>query len=153
MTSIAFHFNVPDKLAYGCRLLRKAHASGAQVVVTGDAAQLARLDQLLWTFSPLEFLPHRLVGAHRGDVGGQGARQLAVTPVLLADSPATCPHSDVLVNLGADIPEDFARFEKFIELVTGDADDRAAARQRWKQYAALGYAIQKHDLLAPGGSA
>ena len=31
MTEIAFHFNAPDKLAYACRLLRKAVASGARV--------------------------------------------------------------------------------------------------------------------------
>jgi hypothetical protein len=36
MTEIAFHFNVPDKLAYSCRLLRKAYLSGARVVVTGE---------------------------------------------------------------------------------------------------------------------
>ena len=30
MTEIAFHFNVPDKLAYSCRLLRKAYLSGAR---------------------------------------------------------------------------------------------------------------------------
>ena len=26
MTEIAFHFNAPDKLAYACRLLRKANS-------------------------------------------------------------------------------------------------------------------------------
>jgi DNA polymerase-3 subunit chi len=51
MTEIAFHFNAPDKLAYACRLLRKAVNSGARVVVTGDAASLQALDTLLWTFS------------------------------------------------------------------------------------------------------
>ena len=152
MTSIAFHFNVPDKLSYGCRLLRKAHAAGAQVVVTGQAAQLAKLDQLLWTFSPLEFLPHKLVGlaSQRGD---DDPDKLGVTPILLTPSPAACPHTGVLVNLGVEIPDEFGRFDKFIELVTGDADDRAAARQRWKHYATLGYTIGKHDLLIPGGAA
>ncbi|RYX91542.1 MAG: DNA polymerase III subunit chi [Comamonadaceae bacterium] len=149
MTSIAFHFNVPDKLAYGCRLLRKAHAAGAKVVVTGEAAQLAELDQLLWTFSPLEFLPHRLVARH----GAQDAPSLLATPLLLAESPADCPHQGVLVNLGTSVPDDFARFERFIELVTGDDGDKAAARQRWKQYAAMGYTIQKHDLAAAGEAA
>ena len=40
MTEVTFHFNAPDKLGHACRLLRKAVASGAKVVVTGDSALL-----------------------------------------------------------------------------------------------------------------
>src|SRR5512145_1032321 len=61
MTEVAFHFNAPDKLAYACRLLRKAVGSGARVVVTAPADVLARLNSLLWTFSQLDFIPHATV--------------------------------------------------------------------------------------------
>ena len=44
MTEIAFHFNAPDRLAYTCRLLRKAVSAGARLVVTGPAEALDRLD-------------------------------------------------------------------------------------------------------------
>ena len=40
MTEIAFHFNVQDRIAYACRLLRKAYRSAAQVGVVGEAALL-----------------------------------------------------------------------------------------------------------------
>ena len=36
MTEVQFHFNVPDRLVYACRLLRKALRSGAR----GDAHQI-----------------------------------------------------------------------------------------------------------------
>ena len=36
--TVDFHTGLADKLAYACRLLRKAHRSRARVVVTGDAA-------------------------------------------------------------------------------------------------------------------
>ena len=36
MTEIEFHFNVHDKLAYTCRLLRKACRTGARAVVTAE---------------------------------------------------------------------------------------------------------------------
>ena len=58
MTEVAFHFNAPDRLAYACRLLRKAVGSGARVVVTGEGGLLRELDTTLWTFAPLEFVPH-----------------------------------------------------------------------------------------------
>lgn len=138
MTEVAFHFNVPDKLEYGCRLLRKAWGSGARVVVTGETETLRRLDQLLWTFSPLEFVPHCRLDAP--------AATVAATPVLLAADLDTCPHHEVLVNLGQQVPAGFERFERFIELVTLADDDRAAARGRWKHYADRGYAMKRHDL-------
>ena len=50
MTEVMFHLNVPDRLGYACRLLRKAYGSGAKVVVSAPPATLARLDVLLWTF-------------------------------------------------------------------------------------------------------
>ena len=36
MTEVEFHFNVGDKLAYSCRLLRKARAGGAKIMVTAE---------------------------------------------------------------------------------------------------------------------
>ncbi|MDO9360459.1 MAG: DNA polymerase III subunit chi [Polaromonas sp.] len=138
MTEVAFHFNVPDKLEYSCRLLRKAWGSGARVVVTGDKEDLNRLDQLLWTFSPLEFVPHCQATAPAGTV--------AESPVVLAPSLHDSPHHEVLVNLGIEVPAGFERFERFIELVTLAEDDRLAARSRWKHYADRGYAMKRHDL-------
>ena len=58
MTELAFHFGAPDKLAYSCRLLRKAVGSGANVVVVAEAETLAQLDTDLWALSPTEFVPH-----------------------------------------------------------------------------------------------
>ena len=58
MAAVAFHFGMADRLAYSCRLLRKASRAGARVVVTGEAATLDQLDRLLWVFDPLEFVPH-----------------------------------------------------------------------------------------------
>jgi DNA polymerase IIIc chi subunit len=58
MTEVAFHFNATDKLEYACRLLRKAVASSAQVVVSGGDQQIKALDTALWSFSSASFIPH-----------------------------------------------------------------------------------------------
>ncbi|MEN9713216.1 MAG: hypothetical protein RLY90_1477 [Pseudomonadota bacterium] len=141
MTEIAFHFNAPDKLAYACRLLRKAVSSGAQVVVTGDAARLSALDTQLWTFAALEFVPHC-----RAD---SPAEQRLASPVILAtdlQDHNALPHHQVLVNLGQEVVPGYERFERVIEVVTLDDSDRQFARQRWKHYADRGYSITRHDL-------
>ena len=139
MTEVAFHFNVPDKVGYACRLLRKATAAGSKVVVTGEPDLLRTLDTELWTFSPLEFIPHCHAASSEPEV-------VAASPVLLADSPRGTPHQQVLVNLGGAVPEGFERFERLIELVTQDEGDRQQARGRWKHYADRGYAITRHDI-------
>jgi DNA polymerase-3 subunit chi len=139
MTEVTFHFNAPDKLGYACRLLRKAVASGAKVVVTGDSALLRDLDVALWTFAPLEFVPHCLGSASAPAV-------LAASPVVLAESARSAPHQHVLVNLGTAVPEGFERFERLIDVVTSQEEDRQQGRQRWKHYADRGYAIKREDL-------
>jgi DNA polymerase-3 subunit chi len=140
MTRIDFHFNAPDKLAYACRLIRKIVRSGGRSVVFADSDTIARLDVALWTFSELDFIPH----VRAGDPLAEH------TPVVLCSEPADTPHSDVLVNLTTQTPPFFSRFERLIELVTGEADDRARARERWRFYKDRGYPLAGHDLAAAG---
>ncbi|HEY9066943.1 MAG TPA: DNA polymerase III subunit chi [Burkholderiaceae bacterium] len=143
MTEITFHFNVPDRAGYACRLLRKAARAGALLVVTAPAAELAGFDRLLWTFDPTEFLPHLL--QRRGTAVPP---HLRTTPIWLSEEPLDAMHHQVLVNLGREVPQGFESFERVIEIVSADADDRQAARLRWKHYAVRGYEIQKHEVAA-----
>ncbi len=140
MTEVAFHFNAPDKLAYACRLLRKAAAAGSRVVVTAPAEALARLDTLLWTFSQTDFIAHARVPGE--------ADVVAASPVLLTETPgaAGLPHHQVLLNLGGQMPAGFEAYERVIEVVSLDEEDRQQARGRWKAYASQGYDIVRHDL-------
>lgn len=138
MTEVAFHFNAPDKMSYVCRLVRKALASGARVVVTAAAEELQALDVALWTFAPLDFVPHCRESA--------APAVLAGSPVLLTQAVPTAPHQQVLVNLGGQVPEGFERFERLIEIVGVHEDDRRQARGRWKHYAERGYAITRHEI-------
>lgn len=143
MSAVAFHFNVPDRLAYACRLLRKAVASGAKLVVTGSQEALQRLDRDLWTISATEFVPHCFIDAD--------PLLVEASPVILNPSTQASPHWQVLLNLGRSVPAGFERFERVIELVGLDEEERQVARARWKHYAERGYAITRHDLALRGG--
>ena len=144
MTEIAFHVNVPDKLAYSCRLLRKAYLNGARVRVTGEPEVLAELDRLLWSFSAAEFVPHCFADAP--------ASSIAVTPILLTGTLAAPSQDEVLVNVGQAVPAEFEHFDRLIEVVALASDDVAAGRSRWKHYASRGYALTKHEFTQPGNS-
>lgn len=140
MTEIDFHFNAADKVSHTCRLLRKAVVvSGARVVVMADGGMLDVLDAALWQFSATDFI------AHCRSAGEPHA--VSRSPVVLATADATgLPHQQVLVNLGEAVPAGFERFERLIEVVTGDEADRIAGRARWRHYAERGYALKRYDL-------
>lgn len=134
MTEIEFHTGVSDPLAFACRLLRKAHAKGARVVVhTGDAAQAAALDRVLWTFDPLAFVPHARAGGSAPEA----------TPIWIVERLGDVPHHDVLLNLADDVAEGFETFARLIEVVGADAAE--AGRRRWRHYSARGYPVVHHD--------
>lgn len=155
MTEVAFHVNLPDKLAYACRLLRKAYqstllgatdasagmsggAAGAVIGVIGPAETLRALDMALWQFSVPDFIPHCAAIAP--------AHMLAASPIVLAATCAALPRQQgMLVHLGQQVPEGFECFARLIELVSADESDRAAARQRFKHYRDRGYPMQIHD--------
>lgn len=139
-TTVEFHHGMADKLAYACRLLRKAYGRGARVVVTADANTLRQLDRQLWVFDEQEFVPHVCALA-----GQPWAPRLADTPLWLTDDPASAPGARaVLINVGDEIPEGIERFERFFEVVSTDQDDRQRGRQRWRQYEARGWVVQGH---------
>ncbi|WP_394779162.1 DNA polymerase III subunit chi [Undibacterium sp.] len=133
MTRIDFHSNVPDKIAYACRLIRKARAAKCRIVVfDNDRAQLERLNQALWTFSEQDFLPHVMAGDPLA----------AQTPVVLSYSDdAEFPHHELLINLTSQTPGGFARFERMIELVSTSEQDTLSGRERYKFYQQRGYAL------------
>ncbi len=142
MTEVAFHFNAPDKRSYACRLLRKAYLKGARVLVLVEEGERAALDAALWTTVVGEFVPHS---------GPADPPQVqARSPIHIAGQPSAHHTASVLVNLRAELPPDYQRFARVIEVVTGADADRAQARERWKAYKAQGIEPQRHDLqLAP----
>ncbi len=133
MTRIDFHSNVPDKIAYTCRLVRKARAASFRVVLLAtDRAQLAALDEALWTFSALDFLPHV----------GSDDPLAADTPIILtASDQAELPHHEILINLAPATPAHFARFERMFEIISSADADKAAGRERYRFYQQRGYPL------------
>lgn len=139
MTELAFHFGAPDKLAYACRLLRKAVGSGARVVAVAAPDAIAQLDADLWSLGATEFLPHCIVASNES--------VLNHSPILLLDpTQRAVDQRGILVNLSDSVPEGFERFDRVIEVVSTDETDRNLARARWRQYTDRGYQITRHDL-------
>lgn len=134
MTRIDFHTNVGDALLYACRLARKAYLAGQPVVVLAEAQRLRAFDERLWTFSPLDFVPHCMADSELA----------ARTPVVLTTAVERAPHHQVLLNLGAAVPPQFARFERLLEVVGNAEDELVAGRERYRFYRDRGYALNNY---------
>ncbi len=139
MTSINFYFNAGDRFHVACRLAGKAYAQKKKLLIFAPATEAARrIDNLLWTWQQLSFIPHCLASDPLA----------AQTPVLITTGPANPPECDVLLNLADECPPFFERYEKLLEIVGQDAAGRSLGRSRFKFYKERGYAIDTHDLAA-----
>jgi len=141
-TCIDFHFNVEHRVSHACRVVRKARGAGKSVLVfASDAERRAQVDMALWTFSALDFLPHVVLPSPLA----------AQTPIWLTHSTATEPR-DLLLLLDDEPVPDFAHwfpaFERVIDVVSVEAEDRARARLRFKAYREAGFAPVAHEIGA-----
>lgn len=142
MTRIDFYV-IPEAEDTGpvlltCKLCEKAGADRTPVFIHAPDAGLRNdLDSSLWTFKPGSFIAHQIAGEDDD----------ADAPVLLGtgDEPPEA-HHDILVNLAAEVPAFFSRFERVLEIVHGNAEARARARERFGYYRERGYSLNTHKL-------
>ena len=124
-----------EPLRLVCELARKAHHAGMPVLVLArDAAQAEALDELLWEFDPDDYIGHQLAGDEDDDA----------TLVLIAAPDTDTPLRPLLINL-RDAAVD-GGFERVLEVVPADDAARGPLRERWKQYKARGFEVNKHDM-------
>jgi DNA polymerase-3 subunit chi len=136
LTDVAFHTGIANPLDYACRLLRKAYRSGARIAVHGEPALLDRLDQALWTFEQLEFVPHIVLPRDAGD-----ARRVAMTPIVLVKGVAAPADCRIGVSLAGHPVDDVAAYDRLIAIVGLAPEQREAGRQRWREYKQAGHSV------------
>ncbi|MGC2519000.1 MAG: DNA polymerase III subunit chi [Burkholderiales bacterium] len=141
MTRIDFYSNAEPKLQVACQLAAKALQQQLRMVIYAPEEAVARdIDRLLWTHQAIGFVPHCLA-----------SHALASeTPVVIALDDGEVPHHQVMLNLHSESPSSFSRFERLIEVVSADEDDRRLARDRYRFYRDRGYEIHHHDLTKAG---
>lgn len=137
MTRIDFYRYAEDKLRFACRLATTAFERASRLVVySPDMQHLRRFDQALWEFAPTKFVPHCFAGA----------AVASETPIILAASGEGLPHHEVLLNLGDDWPPFFASFERLLEIVAAEEQDKERARARYVFYRERGYEIKVNPI-------
>jgi DNA polymerase III subunit chi len=142
VTQIDFYIVDSDsedaRLRLACEIADQAIRQDQHVFIhsTSDAAA-RRLDDLLWTFSQGSFVPHSLVR--------EAPAAPPPEPVIIGlNLEPVGARWDVMINLAADVPEFFSRYQRVAEVVDGDPARREQSRERYRFYRDRGYQLNTH---------
>lgn len=125
-----------EPLRLVCELVRKAYEAELWTLVLARSdAQAELLDDLLWDMGDDAYIPHQIAGRDEDD---------DLTPVLIATPDSDIPLRSLVINL-RDAPVQGA-FDRVLEVVPADPSARGPLRERWKQYQARGFCLNKYDM-------
>ena len=137
MTHINFYRingGLDDAIKLACQLTEKALQQGMMVLLHAEESNVSeQLDQLLWSFKPSSFIPHKLEDTPTEAIS-----------ISHHDNPGE--HHGLLINLGNSTPNWFSRFEKTIEIVYDDQQVIEQKREQYGFYKNRGYPMKYHDL-------
>ena len=139
MNRVDFYILPPNVLPdrFVCTIANKAWQNGNNIYIhTKNRETAVLLDNLLWTYSDISFLPHGLYDEHNhGNI-----------PILVGWNEPSPDNCQVMINLTEDIPDTVDKFSRIIEIVAGNSQDRQSARNRYRSYRDRGYELHDHML-------
>ncbi len=122
---------------FACLMANKAWQQGHSIYLhVASRDQAAMMDDLLWTFRDISFLPHAMA-----DDGQRDA-----VPVHIGWQEDHIGQQDVFINLSPSIPTAVERFARIVEIVSGNEPERNQARQRYRDYRERGYELHNHTI-------
>lgn len=139
MTNVDFYVLPEDSQmplsSFVVKLTEQLYRNGHRMYIHCDhPAATHHIDEQLWVGRDISFIPHDLVDRATKD-----------TPVTLGE--ADDPNMDeVLVNLGTEVPDFFSRYERVVEVISGNPEQRQQGRVRYKFYKDRGYELKLHKL-------
>lgn len=124
--------------ALACKLAQQAFIKQQWVYIhCQDKQQAHNIDELLWQFEPSAFVPHNLKG--EGPMTG--------APVEIGfDRLGPNKSRQLLLNLADQTPPFAVNFGHIIDFVANDAQHKAVARERYRQYRGLGVELTTQNL-------
>jgi DNA polymerase-3 subunit chi len=149
MTKVSFYVlqnNVPGgngRLGLACRIAEKALRAGVEngqltYIHCPDTQTLNAIDDLLWTFRQGSYVAHERLDAVRD--------WNDTAPVIIGTEEPPQDLNAVLINLAAEVPLYFSRFERVAEVI--DDAGREDGRRRYQFYKDRGYPLETHKVGA-----
>lgn len=126
MQQIDFYILTSDNpLPFTCRLLEKAYKQNHQVdVCMSSPTDAQKLNDLLWSFSDISFVPHHLISDNENQS----------SPIVISHNSNLTAHKDIYVTLTNEIPATMDKFQRIIFVVPNDETQKQLARQHYKTF-------------------
>ena len=119
-----------------CQLLQKIYEKNFSIYVYVSSEEKAKtLDALLWTFDDTSFIPHAI---YKNDA-------TASIPVTIGYIPSTLKQQ-VLCNLTSEIPSFYENYERIVEIVSQEEEQRELARKKYQFYQKSNFELQTYSL-------
>ena len=144
MTQVDFYILEGDsddaRLRLACRIIDKATEADQHVFVNATSdIDAQKLDELLWTFSQGSFIPHKIVR--------DGIDAAPLEPVVIGLNRGPLGERwDLMINIAAEVPEFFSRYQRVAEVVDGNATRREQSRDRYRFYRDRGCSLNTHQV-------
>lgn len=137
MTTVTFYFNVKQREAALCQLVEKALKQQLRIhILTENETDSVKLDRYLWQLPSIGFLPHCAADHPLANE----------TPILIDHRDTLLSSADILFNWTATLPLSIESYQRIIEIVDAQEENRLNARQRFRDYQAKNIEIQSIDL-------
>jgi DNA polymerase III subunit chi len=133
--------NQEETYRFLCRLIDKAYQQQLYAYIHTHSLEEAHyVDDLLWTFRDISFIPHQL--------GELSSTQIPVSVFIGMDKPISFP-TDILFNFAAEVPLFFSEFTRVIEIVSEEATNKLQARKKYKAYKEQNCPLTTHHISLP----
>jgi len=128
-----------DVYRFVCRLVDKVYLLQKKIYIQVNSDEEGlRLDELLWTFRDISFIPHCYLGINA-----------IFNPLLSVNIATKKPielNADILFNLSKEVPTYFPEFSRIIEVVSEEKKNKNQSRQKYKFYKAQNCQLTTHTI-------
>ncbi|WP_218813876.1 DNA polymerase III subunit chi [Rickettsiella endosymbiont of Dermanyssus gallinae] len=130
-----------DSYRFLCRLVEKAYQQQNHAYIHTSSLEEAQcLDDLLWTFRDISFIPHQI---------GETSDALFPPSILIGTDKPKQQSADILFNLTQEAPPFFSQFSRIIEVVCEEKDHKIQARKKYKVYKEQNCPLTTHNISLP----
>lgn len=115
-----------------CQLIENSYIENKKIYVqTMNASDATLLDQLLWTYKDISFIPHAVNES---------------APIQISEKVDFPSDIDVLINLSDVLPNLNSSIKHIMEIVFNDANLQQQARERYKKYRELNCELNTYKM-------
>jgi DNA polymerase-3 subunit chi len=130
---------LPESLAaarFACSMAQRARQQGQAVHIhVASRDEALQLNDLLWTFNDISFVPHCLADDTRD----------GSSSVVIGWSGMQPRTGDLLINLDSGIPGFASEFSRVVEPVPARPSERGQSREHWRRYKEMGCELYNLD--------